>query len=465
MAEKQTRFARKNTVAGQQARFGATAGLYTIIVLAALVMVNWLANRYNKTYDTTSNKRYTLSSETKKVVDGLKSDATITYIDRASGFDTAKATLDRYKNLSPKIHINYVDLAKNPSLARSYGVRFPGTAYVEIGSRREEAKALTEEGITGAFLKDLKGTRNVCFVTGSHEHQLDETGEGGLSRFKTLLERDNYQSQSVSLLTNTEVPKDCTVLVVAGPQDDYIPNEVTAIKNYVQSGGRAMFLLDPPLDFSRLHVAQNDGLDKLLTDWGVTPQSDLVLEENPVGQLFGFGPEVPLVTTYESQPIVADLKGAATGFPLSRSLEVKNGSKTTVDKLFSTTANAIATTKLNNNAVNPSDPSNKKGPFILGAAGSYNNGNPKAPGRFVVIGSSGFLDNGTIGFQSNRDLAINAVNWLSSDEDLISIRPKEAEDRRLNATQSQMNTFFYVVLIAIPLMIIVTGTSIFLKRR
>jgi ABC-type uncharacterized transport system involved in gliding motility auxiliary subunit len=57
------------------------------------------------------------------------------------------------------------------------------------------------------------------------------------------------------------------------------------------------------------------------------------------------------------------------------------------------------------------------------------------------------------------------VNWLSSDEDLISIRPKEAEDRRLNATQAQMNTFFYVVLIAIPLMIIVTGTSIFLKRR
>lgn len=466
MAEEQKKpIVRKSTVAGQQARFGATAGLYTIIVLAALVMVNWLANRYNKTYDTTSNKRYTLSNETKKVIDGLKTDATIVYIDRASGFDSAKAMLDRYRNLSPKVHIQYVDLAKNPAEARAFGVRFPGTAYVEIGNRREEAKSLTEEGITGAFLKDLKGTRDVCFVTGSHEHQLDETGDSGLSHLKTLLDRDNYKSESISLLTMTSVPKDCTVLVVAGPQDDYTPNEVTAIKNYVEGGGRAMFLLDPPLDFSKLHVAQNEGLDKLLESWGVTPQNDLVLEENPVGQLFGFGPEVPLVTNYESQPIVADLKGAATGFPLSRSLEVKNTGKATVDKLFSTTANAIATTKLNNNAVNPSDPSNLKGPFILGAAGTYNTGNPKEPGRFVVIGSSGFLDNGTIGFQSNRDLALNAVNWLSSDEDLISIRPKEAEDRRLNATQGQMNTFFYVVLIAIPLMIIVTGTSIFLRRR
>ncbi|MGC2658354.1 MAG: GldG family protein, partial [Bryobacteraceae bacterium] len=413
MAEKQARVPRKSTVAGQQARFGATAGLYTIIVLAALVMVNWLANRYNKTYDTTSNKRYTLSNETKKVVDGLKGDATITYFDRTSGFDSAKGMLDRYKNLSPKIHVNYVDFTKNPAEARAYGVRFPGTAYVQIGDRREEAKAVTEEGITGAFLKDLKGTRTVCFVSGSHEHQLDETGDGGLSHLKTMLDRDNYKSQQISLLTQTEVPKDCTVLVVAGPQDDYTPTEVTAIKNYIEGGGRGMFLLDPPLDFPKLHVAQNDGLDKLLGSWGVTPQNDLVLEENPVGQLFGFGPEVPLVTTYESQPIVADLKGAATGFPLSRSLEVKSTGKATVDKLFSTTANAIATTKLSNNAVNPNDPSNLKGPFVLGAAGTYNTGNPKDPGRFVVIGSSGFMDNGTISFQSNRDLAVNAVNWLS----------------------------------------------------
>ena len=258
--------------------------------------------------------------------------------------------LDRYKNLSPKVHVNYVDLAKNPAQARAYGVRFPGTAYVQIGDRREEAKAVTEEGLTGAFLKDLKGTRTSVFVTGSHEHQLDETGEGGLSHYKTLLERDNYKSQDVSLLTQTQVPKDCTVLVVAGPQDDYTPGQVTAIKNYVEGGGRAMILLDPPLDFSKLHVAPNEGLNKLLESWGVTPENDLVLEENPVGQMFGFGPEMPLVTSYESHPIVADLKGAATGFPLSRSLQIKSTGKATVDKLFSTTANAIATTKLANNS-------------------------------------------------------------------------------------------------------------------
>jgi ABC-type uncharacterized transport system involved in gliding motility auxiliary subunit len=162
---------------------------------------------------------------------------------------------------------------------------------------------------------------------------------------------------------------------------------------------------------------------------------------------------------------VNDLKGAATGFPLSRSLQVKNGTNTTTNALFSTTSRAIATTKLSSNQVNPNDPSNKKGPFVLGAAGTYNTGKANDPGRFVVIGSSGFVDNAMLGFQANRDLAVNAVNWLSSDEDLISIRPKAPEDRRLNVTQRQMNMMVYTILIALPLLIIVSGVSIFLKRR
>ncbi|MBV8708012.1 MAG: Gldg family protein, partial [Acidobacteriaceae bacterium] len=209
--ESTMRMPRAETASARQARFGATAGLYTIVVIAILVLVNWLANRYNKTYDTTSNKRYTLSQETQKMVKNLKSDATITYIDRSSGFESARGMLDRYKNLSSKIHVQYVDLQKQPMIARSYGLRFPGTAYVEVGQRREEAKSLTEEGITGAFLKDLKGVRKVCFVSGSREHTLDNTDGGGLSRFKTFLERDNYQANAVTLLDKTEVPKDCNV--------------------------------------------------------------------------------------------------------------------------------------------------------------------------------------------------------------------------------------------------------------
>ncbi len=456
---------RKNSMAARQARFGATASLYTVVVIAALVLVNWLGNRYNKTYDTTSNKRFTLSQETQRVVKGLKQDATITYIDKADQFTQARGILGRYANLSRKVHVQYIDYLKQPTVARAYGLRYAGTAFVELGPRREEAKALTEEGITGAFLKDLKGVRKVCFVSGSQEHALDATDSNGLSQLKTLLERDNYQAQSVTLLDKTAVPTDCNVLVIAGPSADYTANEVAALKSYVENGGRAMILLDPPLDFGSEHVAPNTALVNLLESWGVTEDKDLVLEQNPMGQLLGMGPEIPIVSSYESHPIVNDLKNAYTGFPVARSLQVKNTDKVTNQNLFSTTASAIATEKLSTNKVDPTDPTNKKGPFVLGDAGTYNTGKPNNPGRFVVIGSSGFLANSMLGFQQNRDLALNSINWLSSDEDLISIRPKETEDRRLNVTQRQMNMFAYTDLIAFPLLIILGGVAVFLKRR
>ena len=457
------------TVKQRQVRFGATAGLYTLVVVAILVAVNYLAQtpRFNKTVDTTANKRFTLSDETQKVIKGLKQDATITYFDRPAGFSGAQALLDRYKNLSSKIQVQYVDFQRQPALARSYGVRTAGSAFVELGGRKEEAKDLTEEGLTGAFLKVLKGVRTVCFVKGSGERSLDGTNGDSLSNYKRLLERDNYATQAITLVDKTAVPSSCNVTVVAGPQNDYTPNEVTALKSSVEGGGRVLFLMDPPLNFGREHMAENAGITGLLANWGVTVDKDLVLEQNPVGQMFGLGPETPLVSDYQPHPIVNDLKDHIVGFQVARSLDVKNGDKTTVTKLFSTSDAAIATTNLSKqpDAISPSE--TKKGPFVLGAAGTYDTGKPSNPGRFVVIGNSSFIDDSAVGvaFQANRDLALNAVNWLSSDEDLISIRPKEADNRTFTANSSQMATFQYTVLFAIPLMIIVIGIAVYLKRR
>ena len=122
---------------------------------------------------------------------------------------------------------------------------------------------------------------------------------------------------------------ECTIVVVPGPKHDYLQPAVDALKNYVEGGGRALFMLDPPLKFGQ-QVDENEALTKVLADWGVTVQKDLVLDLSGVGQLFGLGPEFQLVTAYENHPIVRDLKDVATGFPIARSLEVKNGDKTMV---------------------------------------------------------------------------------------------------------------------------------------
>src|SRR5262249_28811459 len=182
----------------RQTKYAAYATTYIIVVLAAVVVANMLADRHNKSYDATSNKRYSLSDQTAKIVKGLKQDATITYYNKSTRFRDGKDLLDQYANLSPKIKVEYVDPDKNPTLARDAGIRNLGTAIVQIGMKREEAKSMTEEGITGAFIRDLKNTtRTVCFVAGSGEHQIDSSDRDGLSRVKERLSKGNYGTKTI----------------------------------------------------------------------------------------------------------------------------------------------------------------------------------------------------------------------------------------------------------------------------
>ena len=450
----------------RQTKYVAYATVYILVAIAIVAVANVLADRYNKTYDGTANKRYSLSEQTAKIVKGLKQDATITYFDQSTRFQSAKDLLEQYQNLSPKIKVEYVDPDKKPEIARADAIKNYGTALVQIGMKKEEAKSMTEEGITGAFIRDLKNnTRTVCFVTGSGEHQIDNSDRYGYSRFKDLLGKDEYTAKSVSLLEKAEIPSDCTVLVIGGPSGDYQQPEVDAIKKYVENGGRALVMLDPPLKVGRSEIADNDALTNLLQSWGVTMDKDLILDLNPIGQLAGLGPQVALVTSYDSHPIVNEIKGSATGFPLSRSLTIKNGDKTTVEKLFSTSDTSLATNNLSSPEVKASDPNNKKGPLLIAAAGSYNTGKENSQGRFVVVGSSMWVGNSFINFNGNRDLALNTINWLASDEDLISIRPKDREDRRITMTTAQLHWVRNTSQFLMPLVMVTGAVFVWWRRR
>ena len=450
----------------RQTKYAAYAVVYVLVVITAVVIVNILANRYTKSYDGTSNKRYSLSEQTAKIVKGLKENATILYFDQGTRFQHAKDLLDEYTSLSPKVHVDYIDPDKNPQQAREEGIKNYGTALVQVGDRKEEAKSMTEEGITGALIRVLKNkTRTVCFVTGSGEHQIDDSDRNGYSDFKQLVGKDNYEAKSIDLLQKAEVPGDCTTLVIGGPTRDYQQPEVDAIKKYVEDGGRALFMLDPPLKIGRSDIAENDALTNLLQTWGVTLDKNLILDLNPIGQLAGLGPQVALVTSYESQPIVNGMKGTATGFPLSRSIQIKNGDETTIQKLFDSSTTSLATTNLNSPAIDPNDPKNKKGPMTIAAAGTYNTGKQDSQGRFVIVGSSSWAANSFIKFNGNSDLALNTIDWLASDEDLISIRPKQEEDRRITMTNAQLSLVRITSQFLLPLVVVFAGVSVWWRRR
>ena len=426
-----------NWIKARQTKYWSYALTYIVVILLILGGINFLANRYDKSYDSTANKQFSLSDQTLKVVGGLTHDVDATYFgakESFSGAGGAQDLLGRYQDLSPKFHARYIDPERQPTQAKAAGYRPDATVMIDSGARKEAAKSLSEEEITGALIRSLKsGARNVCVLSAANEHSIDDEGTSGYSFLKTLLERDNYVVKTANLKpaapdaskpitmgaapaqASVEIPKDCTVLIVGGPQLDYPPATDAALKAYEENGGHELIMLDNLMHIGRDEPpAENAELTKVLADWGITVNKDLVLDLSGMGEILGLRPEIPLVLAYESHPITQPLTRVPTAYPLARSLETKSGDKTTVSKLLGTTADSVAVTSIGpGGAIDPKKCT--KGPLTLAAAGTYNGA---TPGRFVVVGTSLWSENSMLGSRSlgNRDLLANMINWLSSDE-------------------------------------------------
>jgi ABC-type uncharacterized transport system involved in gliding motility auxiliary subunit len=181
----------------RQAKYSTFATTYILVVLAILAAANFLANRYNKSYDSTANKRYSLSDQTVKLASNLKQDVNISYFDETTSFPRAKDLLDRYANLSPKLKVAYLDPFKKPQLAKQYGITQTGAIVLTSGDKREEARSLSEEELTSALIRLQKsGVKTVCFTTGAGEHSLDESTGSSYSSFKQLIEKNNYKTDA-----------------------------------------------------------------------------------------------------------------------------------------------------------------------------------------------------------------------------------------------------------------------------
>ncbi len=456
---------------GRRALEGLNFAVYTAVVVAIIVVANVFVNRnYHKRWDLTPDKKFTLSPQTIKILKGLDRDVTIYDFDRQAGSQsqTMRDLLDNYGAQTRRLTVRYVDPVRDPALARELEVRSEGTVIVASGPRHFQAQATDEEGITNALIRLLKGEKTIYFIQGHGERNLDGSQGSDFSDIKTALGTENYQVKTLVLLQKNEIPADATMVVVAGPQKDYLPPEIETLRTFVDGGGRALLMLDPGRELPNLA--------KLLEEWNVTVRNDLVVDMNPVAQLFGTSPTMPLIVKYGENPIVDPLKRTATLFPLTRSLLIGKEYKTGVvdDSLCETTNESFGVADFNPKMEKVSFRPDKdyKGPLTVAVAGTLNLHGPTEPGgakkpegRFVATGTSLVAANSYLAFQGNRDLVMNMVNWLSAEEDLISVRPKPAENQHLDLNQQQMRRIFFLGVLGIPLLIVVAGVSVWWGRR
>ena len=441
---------------------GANLALYTLIGIAIIVLVNWFVNNHNKSWDLTPNKEYSLSPQSIKILKGLKQNVTIYAFDRKDAFSRRRDLLGEYESASNRVAVHYVDPDRQPALAKQYGIQTYGTIEVVSGTRHFQAQSTNEEGVTNALIRVLMGEKTVYFMDGHGERSIDDTGREGFDNLKKELNNESYEVKTLMLLQKNEIPANCEMLVIAGPKHDYLPAEIETISKFIEGGGRVLFMLDPGVKLPNLN--------KMLAGWGVTLRDDLVVDLNPVARLFGTTPVMPLIIKYGSNPIVEPLQRTATLFPLSRSIEISKDVKDSPPEMLCQTSDdsfGVEGFNLSMQQISPRPrPGDVKGPLTVAVADTISGKDgTKGEGRLVVTGTSLLGANAYLGFQGNKDLVMNMVNWLSAEESLISIRPKPQEQQTLNMNQRQMGQLLYLGVFGLPLAIILVGAGVWWRRR
>ena len=452
----------KGALGSRQAKYGLNTLIYCLVAVAIVVVVNLIANRFVRQIDLTANQRYSLSPQTTKILSELQNDVEFLYFDRRAGFANVEDRLAMYPTSSRRVKVTFVDPDREPSKANQYNIRSYGTLVIAAAGRNEQAKAITEEDITNTIIRVIKGgPKKIYFLTGHGERDIASEERLGYSAAKKLLEDSNYTVETLSLLQETpKIPDDCTALIVAGPQNDLLDPEVAAIKDFLVKGGRAFFLV---------HPMTPPKLTALLAEFGADTKNTLVVDTSGIGRLFGTDELMPLVVQYDNHPITRDMTNIATLFPFSAAVQTSTSGMpgATFQPIARTTDKSWATPEVRSREVSFREGRDIQGPLPLLGAGTFKppeNADSTTEGRYVIAGSAEFPANAIIGFNGNRDLFLNSVNWLTSDEDLISIRPKEMEDRRVSLDAGQM-TFVFYLLVAVPAIVVLSGLGVWWKRR
>jgi ABC-type uncharacterized transport system involved in gliding motility auxiliary subunit len=307
--------------------------------------------------------------------------------------------------------------------------------------------------------------KKVYFVQGHGEKDPADTERTGYSAAKKALEDQGYKVDILNLVSEGKVPADAKVLVIAGPKSELLDKEVEIVNNFMNGGGSVLAMVDPSPQAS---------LAPFLKSWGVTPDNDVVLDVSGVGRMMGAGPSVPLVRQYETHKIT-DRFRQMTFFPLARSIEAskETASGVTVEPLFKSNQASwgeMDMKELKSGEVAFDEKTDLKGPLPLAVAVSKeikpaSDSAPATRARLVVVGNSDFAVNPYLVQAGNGHLFQNMVSWLAQDEDLISIRPKSPQDRRIDMSQSRFSTLRLLNLILLPGAVLVAGIAVYVKRR
>ena len=452
---------------GRATRYGSNAVVMSIAFVGILIGLNYLAGRYHYRYDATELKEHTLSPQSVRVLAELDEPVTIIGFFAAGDYrrETFERLLDQYLYNSDHLSYLVIDPDREPLKAQQYEPIPYGSLLLQSGERTEVVYTPDEQDITSALLKVISEQKKVIyFLTGHQERDPNGYENEGYSMVGDALRDQNYEVRTLNLAVTTTVPADAALIVVAGPQTEFIEDELARLSSYLTQGGKALVMQDPLYDV---------GLDDVLLSWQVRFGEGVVID--PASSLMGSA-AAPVVSAYRFSQITKDMSGLMTFFPLARPVE-QTGADPTGSIVFSPLAETTPQGWAEQDTESPESRLDEgvdtPGPLTLAAtveapallASEGMAANPDLKTRLVLVGDSDFASNEFVGSLGNGVLFLNAVNWLAEEESLIAIGPKSTQPRSVFLSQVQSSATFFVGVILIPLALLVTGIVVWWQRR
>lgn len=455
-------------------RAGSYSLMVSALVLAILVVVNIFVSSLPSSmtkYDISATKLYSITSNTKVVVNALDQDVTIYWIVQSGQEDAViENLLSKYEALSDHIKVEKRNPDVYPTFAQQYTSEtvMNNSLVVECGDRSRyigyddiylQETDMYSYSYSTSFDGEGAITSAIDYVVSEELPQLyllEGHGEAELpSTFSEQIEKDNMEVSSLSLLTVDEIPEDASCLIIYAPQSDISEEELDMLSYYVSDGGKLLVMSGPVQDGSL------SNLNSLLESYGVTVTDGIVVESDR--EHYAFQAPYILLPDMTSHAITDSLieENYFVLMPISQGLTVEDSSGT-VTSLLTTSAYSYSKADAYDLETYEKEGGDTDGPFALAVSIEDSSG-----GGIVWFASSSFLEDMYNAFSSgaNGDIAMNALSSLVGESEAMAIRSKSLNYNYLTISESTSSLLKATMIGIFPLVYFGIGVYVIVRRR
>ena len=484
--------AEEEEIKSRKFKYGTLATIFTVIFIIAIVLVivllGYMTDRFVWEFDMTKEHLFEISEDTKEVIDDLTRNVTITVLadetvfrDSDQMLSNIYEILQRYEALGGgKIDVRYINPNMNPKIFEQYNqLGDLGNNYLIVESDLR-MKSLSPNSLYNIKVDDndisyfvgLRAeqaiTSSILFVTQESVNTacwLRGHGEDySKTQLDSILNKMNYDTK-VIILAQEEIPEECTLLIISSPQTDFGPDEIEKLDAFLKRGGDAIIALTPETSVNMTN------LNSYFEEWGVRYRSEFILDnyQSISNMPFYVVPTITNITNVTDRlntknhfalvpgcmPI--DLIGTETG---SHNLAVL---MTSSRRSYTKDLNEIT---MGYDYDETSDPT---GPFNMCVISEYlvTDKNMNYTRGDILFCSAGMISDSVLEASNylNAQFLEHVLDYISEYSDGVVIPDKDFESKMLNILSWQSRLVLYVVVIAIPLLILAVGILIWSKRR